>query len=1152
MDHEIYQTLPELLKEEPSLVKSLGLPKAEIFVPECAHAIVSATISRSSERKPMVVVLPTNVEAEKLFSDLKMFLGFEKVDFFPSWETLPFERISPGVETMGKRLRVLHRLLTCDENLEVIVTSARALAQKLSIQERTFPISLKTEDLIDQGELLEKLIAFGYKREYQVEHRGEVAVRGSIVDIWPSTADSPVRVDLWGDEVERLCEFGVADQRTKHAIEMVEIFPCRELVLNSEMLSIASSMSDLQGWGASEWEKLSNGELFDGMESFMPWLLKEDSVLADLLPREGLLLLVDRNRLDSRIKDLLEKEKKLAESLAKTWSFEGSEFPELHVSFERSIRSCEAPVWFIDSIRNATSTLEVKAATWDSSKTADTFHIDGSGKINRISELLDDNYFVVVAADGEGSANRLEEILKKEGLPVSGNDKDRSKGFAGVFITIGSLERGFVLENSNFALITENELTGRRRTHKQIRKRGKESVRIFEDFSIGDYVVHKHHGIARFAGLVSQKLGGAEKDYLLLEYKGSDRLYLPTDQIELIRPYSAGDVPTLSRMGGIEWERTKSRVRSAISEIASDLVELYKKRINSEGRSFAEDSPWQSELEQAFPFEETPDQLRAIEEVKTDMERPFPMDRVICGDVGFGKTEVALRAAFKAIQDGCQVAILVPTTLLAQQHGETFKERLVSYPIRVEVLSRFLTQTQTRKVLSGLEDGSVDLVIGTHRLLSQDVSFKDLGLLIVDEEQRFGVSHKEAIKAMKAQVDILTLTATPIPRTLEMSLTGIRDLSLIDTPPADRQPILTFVGEYNESAVVEAIRRELLREGQVFFVHNRVHDIEETAAGIKELVPDARIAIAHGQMDESSLEKVIIDFWERKYDVLVCTTIVESGIDMPTVNTLVVDRADLLGLGQLHQLRGRVGRSGHRAYAYLFTPVDRSLSEEAFERLRTIGETTELGSGFRLAMKDLEIRGAGNLLGTGQSGHVASVGYDLYCQMVNEAVSEASGIQETDTTEIRVEMPVDAYLPDSYVSRSDLRLEAYRKLASAGETPDSSKVEEVRQEWEDRYGPIPDEAEKLLSIGHLRTLCVERGITEVTVTKRKNSESGFLARCSPVVIPLSKQTRLERLHPDAYLKESSAELQIPIPEDDPVRVLSEYLKDLVPVHTSIT
>ena len=486
MNNEIYQTLPELLKEEPSLVKSLGLSSVEIFVPECAHAIVSATISRSSQRKPLVLVAPTNVEAEKLFNDLKMFLGFEKVDFFPSWETLPFERISPGVETMGKRLRVLHRVVTREEALEVIVTSARALAQKLSIQGQAFPISLKTGDLIDQGELLEKLFTFGYKREYQVEHRGEVAVRGSIIDIWPSTTDAPVRVDLWGDEVERLCEFGVADQRTKHYVDAVEIFPCRELVLNSEMLEIAASMAEGQNWGSAEWERLANGELFDGMESFMPWLLKEDTVLADTLPKDGLLLLIDRNRLDSRVKDLLEKEKKLAESLAKTWSFEGTELPELHVSFDSSMKSCKAPTWFINSTRNVTNTAEVKATTWESNKTGETFHIDVSGKINRISELLSKNYFIVVTADGEGSASRLKEIFQKEGLPVSVNQENRRNEFTGIHIAIGSLERGFILENSNFALITENEVTGRRRTHKHVRERGKETIRVFEDFSIGE------------------------------------------------------------------------------------------------------------------------------------------------------------------------------------------------------------------------------------------------------------------------------------------------------------------------------------------------------------------------------------------------------------------------------------------------------------------------------------------------------------------------------------------------------------------------------------------------------------------------------------------------------------------------------------------
>jgi transcription-repair coupling factor (superfamily II helicase) len=593
-------------------------------------------------------------------------------------------------------------------------------------------------------------------------------------------------------------------------------------------------------------------------------------------------------------------------------------------------------------------------------------------------------------------------------------------------------------------------------------------------------------------------------------------------------------------------------VRSEVAEIAQELVVLYQTRITTIGHAFAADTPWQRELEQAFPFQETPDQLQAIEDVKADMERPVPMDRLVCGDVGFGKTEVAVRAVFKAVQDGRQAAVLVPTTLLAQQHGQTFRDRFAPYPIRVEVLSRFLSARDSRRVADGLADGSVDVVIGTHRLLSEDVRFRRLGLLVIDEEQRFGVSHKESIKKLRADVDVLTLTATPIPRTLEMSLTGIRDLSLLNTPPADRQPILTYVGDYDERPVAEAIRRELLREGQVFFVHNRVQDIDRVASGIRELVPEARVVVAHGQMDEASLEATVMDFWDGMHDVLVCTTIIESGIDMPTVNTMVVDRADLLGLGQLHQLRGRVGRAGQRAYAYLFTPPDRALSEQAYERLRTIGETTELGSGFRIAMRDLEIRGAGNLLGTGQSGHMAAVGYDLYCQMVTEAVAELAGTVVADVAEIRVELPIDAHLPEDYVSRNDLRLEAYRKLAAAGVTADGDGVEAVRAEWEDRYGPVPAPVEALLAVAGLRTTCVARGITEVVVTKGPGlGGPEFLARCSPVVLPLSRQTRLGRLHRGARYKEGPRQLLLPLGKGDMAGVLSRMLEDLVPTAEAV-
>ncbi|MEC8464886.1 MAG: transcription-repair coupling factor, partial [Actinomycetota bacterium] len=631
-------------------------------------------------------------------------------------------------------------------------------------------------------------------------------------------------------------------------------------------------------------------------------------------------------------------------------------------------------------------------------------------------------------------------------------------------------------------------------------------------------------------------------DYLLVAYRGEDRLYIPSDQIHVLRPYSGGEAPSLHRLGGSDFASAKSRVHSAVQEIAQELVVLYQQRVNTPGHSFAPDTPWQSEMEDAFGFVETPDQRTAIVDVKADMEREIPMDRLICGDVGFGKTEVAIRAAFKAIQGGKQVAVLAPTTLLATQHGTTFSDRFAGFPVRVEVLSRFLTDKQAASVIADLASGDVDCVIGTHRLLSSQVAFKDLGLLVIDEEQRFGVQHKELIKSLATDVDVLTMSATPIPRTLEMSLVGIRDLSLLQTPPADRQPILTHVGEYDERVAVEAIRRELLREGQVFWVHNRVKSIEQSAARLRELVPEARIAIAHGRMDEATLEQVVIDFWEGRYDVLVCTTIIESGIDMPTVNTLVVERSDLLGLGQLHQLRGRVGRSGQRAYAYLFHPQDRTLSEEAYERLRTIGESTELGSGFRIAMRDLEIRGAGNLLGAAQSGHIAAVGYDLYCQMVTEAVAEIKGETPEPITELNLDVPADAFLPSDYISREDLRLEAYRRIAAASSL---SEVDDISSEWTDRYGSIPEPAAALLVVARLRIECMRLGITDLSVTGSQSA--GRTAKLSPIDLKASETMRLRRLSRQAMHKESQRQLVIPIPLSSmPSEFLLGFLNELIP------
>jgi transcription-repair coupling factor (superfamily II helicase) len=702
------------------------------------------------------------------------------------------------------------------------------------------------------------------------------------------------------------------------------------------------------------------------------------------------------------------------------------------------------------------------------------------------------------------------------------------------------------------ALLTESDVTGRRRPHRQARARARPVDGFFDDLAPGSYVVHRQHGVATYGGMVTRTMGGATRDYLLLEYRGGDKLYLPTDQIELLTPYAGGDSPTVSRLGGSEWQRARSRARAAVHEIAEELVALYRRRLQVTGHAFGPDTPWQAELESSFPFVETADQVRAIEEVKADMERPQPMDRLVCGDVGFGKTEVAIRAVFKAVQDGYQAAVLVPTTLLASQHAQTFADRYAPFPVKVELLSRFLTNAQAKEVLAGLADGSVDVVVGTHRLLGVDVTFKKLGLLVVDEEQRFGVSHKESIKALSDGVDVLTLTASPIPRTLEMALTGIRDLSMVNTPPAARLPILTHVGEFEEAAASEAIRRELLREGQVFYVHNRVQDIDAVAQRVHTMAPEARVAVAHGQMDEGSLEKVVLDFWEGSYDVLVCTTIIESGIDMPTVNTLVVDRADLLGLGQLHQLRGRVGRAGQRAYAYLFHPVDRVLTEQAYERLRTIGDHTELGSGFKIALRDLQIRGAGNLLGRDQSGHIAAIGYDLYVQMVSEAVSELKGEPRPQPVELSLDLPDAAHLPATYVAAEDVRLEAYRRLTGVRT---EEQVDDVRTEWEDRFGPLPAAAAALLDVARLRVECLRLGITDLAVTvprtgmgRSPNQRSNV--KLSPVTLAASEEIRLRRLAPGATYQADQHRLLVAVDAPGPgagyAQGLVQFLSELVP------
>ena len=686
---------------------------------------------------------------------------------------------------------------------------------------------------------------------------------------------------------------------------------------------------------------------------------------------------------------------------------------------------------------------------------------------------------------------------------------------------------GFTIDVPQLVVWSESDLTGRRGVHRVARTRARNVDGFFDDLAVGSYVVHRQHGVAKFSGTTTRAINGTTRDYLILEFKDG-RSYWPTEQIEALTPYSGGDSPALSRMGGAEWQKTRAKARAAAFLVAQELVDLYRQRSVARGHAFSPDTAWQHEMEELFAFTLTADQALAMEDIKADMELERPMDRLVCADVGFGKTELAIRAAFKAVQDNKQAAILVPTTLLASQHFATFTDRYAGFPVRVALLSRFVDDAETKVTLQGLKEGTIDVVIGTHRLLSDTVVFKDLGLLVVDEEQRFGVGHKEAIKAKSLGVDVLTLSASPIPRTLEMAFAGIRDLSMVTTPPADRRPILTHVGEYSEPAVVEAIRRELLREGQVFYVHNRVADIDEVARRLSHLVPDARIAIAHGQMDEGTLERVMVDFWERRYDVLVCTTIVESGIDLPSVNTLIVDRADRLGLGQMHQLRGRVGRSGQRAYAYLFHPTDKVLSETAYERLRTIGDNTALGSGFKIAMRDLEIRGAGNLLGHDQSGPVAAVGYDLYVQLVAEAVADAKGFVVPDVVTVNLDVPGEAHLPKDYVEADDARLEAYRHLASVTTL---EELADLRDEWVDRYGALPPAAKGLLELGELRLWCIKLGVTTLAVLPAKvGVRSRPFVRLGPLVLSLSQQLRVRRRHGSRAYDEGSKEFRVELQE----------------------
>ena len=1159
--------LLDVVTGDPALARVLATPTVtglDLTGPVGLRPFVIAGLVRQG--RTVLAVTATGREAEDLVAALGSLLDGDRVALYPSWETLPHERLSPRADTVGRRLAVLRRLKHPNADdpatgpLDVVVAPVRSILQpQVPGLGDLEPVALHEGDDVDGGldGVVRRLVDISYARVELVEKRGEFAVRGGILDVFPPTEEHPVRVEWWGDTVEEVRAFKVSDQRSlggpsepgqqTHGLWAP---PCRELLLTPDVRERARVLAQTHPELAEICVKIADGHPVEGMEALAPVLVDELQLLLDELPAGTSVVVADPEKVRTRAHDLVRTSQEFLEASWATASVGGKAPIDLGAAAYRSlvdVREHAATLglpWWGLSPFTADADLEDDAVVL-AAKQPPAYRGEVERAIADLRQWTADGWRVVVTTQGHGPGQRLHELLKDAEVPARLDEHVTGELEAGVVhLSTGCLETGFRSDLLRTVLLTETDLTGTRGAgSKDVSKRMPSKRKNAVDpvqLRTGDTVVHEQHGVARYVEMVQRTVQGATREYLILEFAPSkrgqpgDRVFVPTDQLELVTKYVGGEAPSLDRLGGGDWAKRKGRAKKAVRDIAAGLIQLYSARMSAPGHAFGPDTPWQRELEDAFPYVETPDQLEAIEEVKADMEKPVPMDRVVMGDVGYGKTEIAVRAAFKAVQDGKQVAILVPTTLLVQQHYGTFRDRFQQFPVTVRAVSRFNSDRDQKEVMDGVTEGTVDVVIGTHRLLSRNTRFKDLGLVIVDEEQRFGVEHKEFIKQMRTAVDVLTMSATPIPRTLEMSLTGIREMSTILTPPEERHPVLTFVGPYDEKQISAAIRRELLREGQVFFLHNRVESIDRVAKRLGELVPEARIATGHGQMGEAELEHVMVGFWEKEYDVLVCTTIVESGLDIPNANTLIVDKADAFGLSQLHQIRGRVGRGRERAYAYFTYPPDKPLTELAHDRLATIAQNTEIGAGMAVAMKDLEIRGAGNLLGGEQSGHIASVGFDLYMRLVGEAVSDfkRGGAPEQEAVpDTKVDLPVDAHLPHDYIPGERLRLEAYRRLAAAYDEP---AIAAVRGELADRYGPLPDPVERLLAVATFRVHARRYGLTEV-------SAQGSSIRFAPLQLRESQTMRLQRLYPRSMVKPTIGTVLVPRPTT--ARIGGQPLRD---------
>jgi transcription-repair coupling factor (superfamily II helicase) len=1083
----LIEDTPEYRRLVDELKASDGETKVVIL--EAAKPYLIAALYRSLG-KPMVVVSAQPENCQKLYEQIGAWTNSSALKF-PEPDALPYERISADASTALERVQALSALVDMDgESPPLIVVSAPALMGKLTPHKefRTAVHIIKTGIEAEIFELLERWQAMGYKLENTVEVPGTIAHRGGIVDIYPPTSQLPARLEFLGNTIESMRLFDPESQRSSGSIESLAIGPATELLapLTStkaeleekvKSLNLANCTTEARRQFEQELTLLADKQELGNLPFYAP-LFNTDSLL-DFLPQDCLLMLDELANIEQAVDELDDKASQL-----RAEKIERKELPanfpqpyfgwtELEKRLKKQSR-LNLTAWGVEQEENA-HTL--------SFATVPGYAGQLPVFIKKAKQLLAQKKRLIVVSH---QASRLSELLEQSDIFASPVEEIKAiPSPASLTLVQGLLGAGWVMNGDSY-LFTDAEIFGFIKQRRLVKRRPVPHHQFLIELTPGDYVVHVEHGIAKFAGVIRMGNENRQREYLVLKYAANDRLYVPTDQIDRVNRYvGAGDQPpTLSRLGTQEWSRTKQKVKESVEEVAHELLVLYAAREVVPGFSFSHDSVWQQELEASFPYVETPDQMEAQAEVKADMEKASPMDRLVCGDVGYGKTEVAIRAAFKAVMDGKQVAVLVPTTVLAQQHFSTFKERLEAFPVRIEVLSRFKTPREQQAIVEGLASGSVDICIGTHRLLQKDITFKNLGLLIIDEEQRFGVSHKEHLKKMRQEVDVLTLSATPIPRTLHMSLVGVRDMSTMETPPEQRLPIKTYIARYDERLVREAVLRELERNGQVFFVHNRVQSIDFVASKLQDLVPEARISIAHGQMPEAELERVMTEFALGKSDILVSTTIIESGLDMPNVNTLIVNRADRFGLTQLYQLRGRVGRGANLAHAYFLYEKGKMLTPTAEKRLKTIFEATELGAGLGIALKDLEIRGAGTLLGVRQSGFISAVGFSLYTRLLAEAVesqrAKQDGKPEAKKSPLpppTIDLPFRAFIPEDYVADVETRLSLYQKLAKVDK---EEQIEGLAQEFGDRFGKLPIEVKNLLYALRIKLLAAKAGVESVS------------------------------------------------------------------------